>query len=158
MYKEVTYPLFGLKKYPKSVRKENTKVYINAYGKEKLLDDRLLGQTYTERAFNMYKLDKVKWKFIHCHNLDAIIFNQVKFGIDETGKLHDFRGERAKIHRKRVKRIKGNEVYLEGVRYPILLPFETNLRIRDAYAKVQFIEGRWRIREFFTYSLTGEEV
>ena len=144
-YENITYPFFG-RKPPKVLNRQDGKVYADG----KLLDWDKLGDTYAERSIRLCNELNICWRFKHCTSLDSIVFNKVRFGIDNTGKIHDFRGFRTKVYTRRVKRIVGKKVYVEGVPNPILLPIQTSTRIRDAMVKIVFINEKWRIREFFT--------
>ena len=158
-FSDIVFPFFGFA-VPAQVIHTKHKTYIirKKARKKILLDDRRLGADFTTRSFKLAVEEKSRIKFKHCLDLDDLVFNHVRYGIDNSGTIRDFRGFRTKIYRKRVKKIVDDKVYIEGFTLPLKLPKTTKFRIRDAHVQVVLVENRWRIRKFFTYNLRGEEI
>ena len=163
-YKGIKYPFFGWKKKPVSIRTDKNKLFVKRWktSTEEILDDRSYPGDYGQRLFHI----PVNWSFIHCSDINTLIFNDVRWGLDREGSVVDFTdkiGSKATKRNHLFKKLKvikivGRQVYLDGLTAPLEIPVEVNTTTTDLYAHIMTADGKWRIKKFFTYDIGGNEI
>ena len=156
-YKYIKFPFYGWKKKPISIRENNKGQLLvkrRVENTEAILDDTNLPGDYGQRLAQL----PTQWGFILCNNVDSIIFNGVRWGLDREGEIRNFSdpvgaNKTKKEHsyrRAKVLKIKDKKVYVEGIPYPINIPVDVNIPIEDLYVYIMTADGRWRIKSFYT--------
>ena len=160
------FPIYGVKLNPHSVRWDADKLYIKKRidMPELLIDDRSLPcKEYIERTIHL-----PPWKCIFCADVDALIFNNIHWGLDKYGNIQEDlfisqnskRDKRNHVFKKDVPIVKNfrNKIWLKGVKDPIELPVEVNASLTGIYAEIVTACGKWRVRELYHYDIRGRKV
>lgn len=145
----ITYPIFGLKKKPFSIRYTVSTISIIKSPDNSIItiDDKRLSGDYYARLFQLS--DESKFDYT-CRNLAAVIQAKIKWGIDAKAVIHDLSVRAyAPVEIRKVKRIENSLVWLDKISYPFDINTNENYSLDDKfYAKIVKVNNEWFIREF----------
>lgn len=148
-FKGITYPLFALRLKPYSISYDLEKIYVQktSEGHAQTADDKKFSGDYFSRLLQIEH--RLHFEYT-CRNLQDIVFNKVKWGIDASGTPFDLtRKEKVQTKIVTVDRVKDNLIWFRTISYPFKLPTLENFELTDKlYAVLVHIENEWFIKEF----------
>ena len=160
------FPIYGLRFKP-IVREEEDKLFIKkrAACKEVLIDDKSLPNSeYVQR----YAQLPSSWKCIFCENIDSLIFNDIRWGLDKYGKVHTnlFISQNSKsdrqhhLFKKHVPIVKHfqNSIWFEGMKDPVVLPVDIKASLKGIYADLVLAGGAWRLKNLYHMDIRNRKV
>jgi hypothetical protein len=149
-FKGISYPFFGLKLRPYEIRYDLTKIYVQKQsgGHTQTVDDKSLQGDYFARLLQLEH--RLHFEYT-CRDLQDVIFNKVKWGIDATATPFDLTArEKVQTKTAKIEKVKGNLIWFRTISYPFTLPTTESLELTDAvYAVLVRTQNEWFIKEFF---------
>jgi len=158
-FKNISYPIFCLKNVPFRMIFKGDALYIQQSALDAhqvLLDDRaILKKSYLQRLTALELENKIpnRVKFEYtCRDLQELIqiLPPIKWGIDSDAKIYDFSKKNMFIQKcKKIRKIKDNFYWLEGISYPFVIHTKEQLNFEDNYyVTVVNINNEWHPIKF----------
>jgi len=145
----ITYPFFGLKLKPYNISYDVNKIYVvkQKDSHVQTVDDKSLQGNYFARLLQLEH--RLQFDYT-CRNLQDLIFNKVKWGIDAHAIPFDLTyKEKVATKVVRIEKVKGNLIWFRTVSYPFKLPTLDEIELSEAfYAVLVQVHNEWFIKEF----------
>ena len=152
-FKGIEFPFYGLKEKPFDIRFESTRIEIKINQSDyqwKVIDDKSLEGDYFFRQVQMYnrKYTKVPFKYT-CRNMRELLNSKSKWGIDNEAQIFDLsKKEKYDLICKKIKRIKDNLIWVEGISYPFEINTDKINLKENYYTTLVNIDRCWYPLEF----------
>lgn len=145
----IRYPLFVLYEKPYSIEYTLDKIYVTRKkgSHKELVDNKNLSGDYFARLLDMER--RLVFDYT-CKSLQDLVYCKAKWGIDANAVPYDFSAVKYKHkEQKKVKRIRGNLIWLDRISYPFKINTSEKLKIEDAiYANLVRVNDEWYISSF----------
>ena len=148
-FANINFPLFGLRRKPNNVKYLYDKLYIQKGGSNlwKIADDLSLEGEYLDRLSQLDLSHRLIFEMTAL-NLQQLLLQRPKWGIDKTGKIFDFKPVQ-KFDTKSIdiERKKGKLIWLKKISYPFELPEHLQdveiRKLKELYFRVVYIDKVW---------------
>lgn len=156
MFEHIKFPFFGLKKKPYSVEFTLDKIFvIRTEGSHKeTVDDKNLEGDYFAR---LSQLD-VRLDFdCTCKNIQQLIYERPKWGMDAWAKSHDMSESLfCKAIKRKIVKTQDNLIWFKSISYPFSIPTDQKLDLdEEMYGVLISINNEWFIKQF---TLDGDHI
>ena len=149
MFKEIKFPIFGLKKKPYAVEYTTEKILvIKTEGSHKeTADDKTLEGDYFARLAQM----EVRLDFdCTCKDIQQLVYERPKWGMDAWAKPHDMSELMyCRAIKRKVVKTNDNLLWFRNISYPFSIPTDQKLNFEDdMYGVLVSINNEWYIKQF----------
>ena len=149
MFKEIKFPLFGLKKKPYLVEFTLDKIFVvRTEGSHKeTVDDKNLQGDYFARLAQM----DVRLSFdCTCKDIQQLVYERPKWGMDAWAKSHDMsKPIYCRAIKRKIVKVHDNLIWFKSISYPFTIPTDQKLDFdEEMYGTLVSINNEWFIKQF----------